>query len=98
MIVIVILWIAYLNVTVKKIKIARDAEPGEEVVVEDEKEEIGGESVFSVFARGLKETGRSVSETFKKASDRVSDIFSGARDRLDNIQEYTPGESEEISN
>lgn len=97
MIVIVVLWVIYLNVTVKKIKIAREEESGEEVVIE-EKEDVGDESVFSVFARGLKETGHSVSETFRKASEKVSGIFSGARDRLENIREYSPEEPEEISN
>jgi methyl-accepting chemotaxis protein len=95
MIIIIALWVGYLNVTVSKI--ARNGDVKEEIPVEEKGTDEN--SVFSVFSRGFKETARSASEIFGKLTDKVSEIFSGAKERLENIKEYAPeGEQDNILN
>jgi hypothetical protein len=86
MIVIVALWVLYLNVTLPKVT---QNENGSESVSEIE-EETENNSVLFTLNRGFKKTISSASNTFKKFSQRISELITKTKDNLENVKEYTP--------
>lgn len=87
MVIIVFLWIGYLNFTVPEVSQNRDVIENQVETVEEPQK---SDSIFSVFSRGFKITIRSVSETFGRITDKVSKIISSTRKRLENVKEYAP--------
>jgi amino acid permease len=86
MVVVVILWVVYLNFTIPKVT---QDEDNSEVVSNIEKSSENNSILFTL-NRGFKKTVSGVSSTFKKFSQKISELITKTKDSLENVKEYTP--------
>lgn len=95
MIIVITLWVGYLNLTVPDMAPAKSSEetPAEKVETSD-----GEDSIFSVFSRGFRVTFQSASDTINDIKNQFSEIFSKTKKRLENVKEYKPENSNQLSN
>ena len=87
MIVVITLWVGYLNLTLPGIA---PSETSTSTVVTQVQETDKSDSVFSVFARGFRITIKSISKNFSGTTGKISDLIFRTKQRLKNVQEYIP--------
>ena len=90
MIIVITLWIGYIQLTLPQVSSPTNATTTAPVEEEIEK----SDSIFSVFSRGLKVTYQSISKNFSGAIDKVSNIIKNTKERFKNVKEYTPEDTE----
>ncbi|HMB17550.1 MAG TPA: hypothetical protein VKO61_01420 [Candidatus Paceibacterota bacterium] len=88
MIIVISIWVGYLNLTVPEINSLDPAVSS--TTTENIAQEEGSDSPLSVFSRGFKITSQSISKSVESLVAKTKNFISNTKDKFNNVKEYTP--------